>query len=585
MTRKWGDFHLLPPTHTTAYPMWTKLLYELDKLIKRGLGIQLGLLFGFVLLIAVIGSLLISLLMQVPYGDLLWLSSMHILDAGTIAGQDRGDSLIPFFIILTFVGLFIWSAVVAILNEGLHSKLDELQHGIVQLQEKNHIVILGWGDEVPALLEEYSNTGIKTVVILSEHEQEDIQAYAPKGMELIVRSGNPQEQRILSLFCIEQARAVVIVEEDDMNVLKIVLALKKLFPVLPMQLVAIVQDASTREVVESLQTKDFRIRCINKWEILASLTAQGIVFAGAASVYDDLFSISGNKIITQPAAPHAAKGMKKLAQDMLSKGDLLLGYVSAKGESFLGCTEDDQIPADSDIVLLSTDGVYEEPPVLNSTPNKNNNILIVADKARDKVAPYVEQYAEYIPNQYILSFEELQAGEANFEDGKKGTLAYLQNFITERQINKVLLLSENEEEDVEVIALLIFFRHLRQKMQLNLSMLSLLSSARNRELVAYDTSDDFIVSGKLIGAMLGQASLYPKLDAVFTDLLDADGLELGEVAISPELVGKTFEQAYVELFPKNRILIGVCNNKMHLRPDKSMQLKEGDRLLIIADFI
>ena len=49
---------------------------------------------------------------------------------------------------------------------------------------------------------------------------------------------------------------------------------------------------------------------------------------------------------------------------------------------------------------------------------------------------------------------------------------------------------------------------------------------RNRELAEVTRADDFVVSNKLVGLMLAQASENEYLSAIFDDLLDEKGSEI-----------------------------------------------------------
>lgn len=91
-----------------------------------------------------------------------------------------------------------------------------------------------------------------------------------------------------------------------------------------------------------------------------------------------------------------------------------------------------------------------------------------------------------------------------------------------------------------------------------------------------------IVSDDLISKITVQTSMQTGLSAVFTELLDFGGDEIYMKA-EPKLVGKTFASALRAY--KECTVIGLRTNdgKVHLNPAMNTEIKQGDKVIAIAE--
>ena len=125
-----------------------KLQYKIDNMFSRGPGVLLFWLAIVSFLIVFIAAVILVLLRISPAGEdvpkmsyALCMSLMRALDPGTMGGdQGWGFRLIMLFV--TLGGIFIISALISVINNGLQGRLEALSQGRSKVIEKGHTVIL-----------------------------------------------------------------------------------------------------------------------------------------------------------------------------------------------------------------------------------------------------------------------------------------------------------------------------------------------------------------------------------------------------------------------------------------------------------
>lgn len=99
------------------------------------------------------------------------------------------------------------------------------------------------------------------------------------------------------------------------------------------------------------------------------------------------------------------------------------------------------------------------------------------------------------------------------------------------QYAHVLLLSDSDRLDAQTadahtLITLLHLRDLSAKLEHKLSITSEMLDVHNRDLATVTQADDFIVSERLVSLVLAQLAENRELNHVFTDLLNADGIEI-----------------------------------------------------------
>ena len=85
-----------------------------------------------------------------------WLSLIHTLDAGVVA-NDYGWGYRLVMLGVTMGGIFIVSALIGVMSNGLEGTFDRLRKGRSFVVEHNHTLIIGWSPKIFQILTIWQN--------------------------------------------------------------------------------------------------------------------------------------------------------------------------------------------------------------------------------------------------------------------------------------------------------------------------------------------------------------------------------------------------------------------------------------------
>ncbi len=130
-----------------------------------------------------------------------WLAFLQIADGGSIS-EDSGSNALNRVvgIVSLFLGMVLFSSLVAFITSQFEAKLSELRKGRSQVTESGHSLILGSGDRVLEIVRELivANESERrpAIVVLSEKEKDEMDDFFRERIEdrkntrIIVRSGS-----------------------------------------------------------------------------------------------------------------------------------------------------------------------------------------------------------------------------------------------------------------------------------------------------------------------------------------------------------------------------------------------------------
>ena len=122
--------------------------YWFDNYMSRGPGALITALFVLSAVIIFVIAALVKITGNAPNDEslfqLAWMGLLRTLDSGTMGGDQGGFFFLLMMLIVTFGGIFVVSALIGIINNGLEDKLDELRKGRSAVLENDHTLILGW---------------------------------------------------------------------------------------------------------------------------------------------------------------------------------------------------------------------------------------------------------------------------------------------------------------------------------------------------------------------------------------------------------------------------------------------------------
>ena len=566
--------------------------YRIDRMLNKGLFYQLMLLVCVIIIILLTVSAFIILIFDYPIKNAFWDSLMQFIDTGNISSVDGSFGLVITFLMVTFIGVCGWGSLIAMINKALQDRINNLSKGNAFIMEKGHSIILGYGEEALTIIEEFLIAKIKNIVLLSEHNVDIIRKRISfiKGYRksnIIIREGSTSRIENIKLLNIKKCSSISIINNDDTESLNILLALKKILNEErnvndeKINICLLVHNEDTIEIIKSMEDENFTVHILYKYELLYKLISQSIIYTGLSSVYEDLFSNDGNDFKIESNHNFENDIFEDVALKYMNKGVILVGIIENDME-FLKVPDRKYIIKKSDKLV----GLYKNNDKNDIvTQNKNDkyynnniahNILLISEEKNNN--DVVREIKEYIENSNLesLSYDVIKMHKNKYQ--------FLLEKIKNSNITKIVLISEDSITDAKSINILLIIRQIIKKENIQLSILSLLDSIQKRNLIYSDDVRDFIVSGKLIGMLMAQASIDYNILYLFYGLLSKNGKDIIISSYSKYFnENKTFKDVYFDLLDREIIIIGIKRyDDILLNPSQDFLLDSKDEIIIIT---
>lgn len=549
-----------------------RLRYAFDNSMSRGATALIGYL-GLASLALIAVSALVMVIFQIaPAGEdqpgffeAAWLSLMRTLDSGTMGG-DAGQGFRGAMLFVTLGGIFIVSALIGVINNGIDDKLTELRKGRSFVLERDHTLILGWSPKIFTILSELvlanQNRSNPRVVILAdkdkvEMEDEIADKIGPTGKtRIICRTGTPLDLNDLEIVNPHAARSIIILapesEEPDSEVIKSILAITNnphRRPE-PYHIVAEIDELRNLEVARMVGRDEAQLVVTS--DLISRIIVQTSRQSGLSVVYTELLDFGGDEIYFQeePKLVGRTFGEALLAYE----SSAILGLRRRDGAILLNPPMDTRIGEGDKVIAVSEDddtvkvserpGEIEESAIRGTTPtpprpektlllgwNQRGSAIVgeldhyVAPGSELVLVASVEGVEEAISQDVSLQNQRLTVRKADTADRRVldalGVAAFDQIII--------LCYSDDMEiqaADARTLITLLHLRDIAEKGGHDFRIVTEMLDVRNRELAEVTQADDFIVSNKLTSLMLAQISESKELSAVFADLFDPEGSEI-----------------------------------------------------------
>lgn len=551
-----------------------RLSYRFDRFMERG---TIALIAGlFVISVVIVVGIVV--LVVITGGDrdpdtgemvrdvptLLWMSMLRTLDPGTMGGDTGSWTFIFPMLAVTFGGIFIISTLIGILNTGLQDKLANLRKGRSRVLERDHVVILGWSQQIfPVISELLAGGGGRSrnaIVVLADRDRVEMESEihervkVPRRARIVCRSGRSSSLTDLKIANPDEARAIVVLQSDgddpDVEVLKTILALtgRPDRREAPYRIVAEVRDKASAGIARLIAGDEVRLLLAD--ELVSRIVAQTSRQSGLSSVYLELLDFAGNEFHVTALPELTGRTFEDAV--MLVTGAIPVGLVRG-GETRLAPGRAEVLHEGDRLVLLAEDSdsarIASGPAVVDAsairpavecevTPER----LLVLGWNRH-AASVVRELDPYVaPGSELLAVSPLdRVTEAN-------RLLGLQNLkvsgrmeaTTNRpaldaldvpSFDHVIVLCESDDRDWEMadartLLTLLHLRDIQGSSPRAFTIVSEMLDEADRELAEVAQADDFIVSSRLLSLLLAQIAETPELAEVFADLFDAEGKEI-----------------------------------------------------------
>lgn len=619
--------------------------YRFDTFMSRGPIALVGALGLASLLVVVVGALLVHSLGVAPSDadhprpglvTLIWMSAMRAMDAGAVGGDDGSPLYLGLMLAVTLGGIFVVSALIGVLNNGLGAKLDDLRKGRSRVIEEGHTLILGWSAQVFTVVSELCEAGKNhpgsVIVVLGDKDkvemEEEIATKVPdlRGARVVCRNGSPIDLDDLDLGSPETARAIVVLgpedaDDPDVNVIKTVLALvgHKKRERGDFHIVAEIRDIKNRIPAEMVGGR--QVELVMSSDVIARIAVQTCRQSGLSAIYTELLDFGGDEIYFHKAAGLAGKTFGE-ALSAFEDG-AVMGLRGDDGKTRLLPPMDTKLEASDSLVVIAEDD--DKIHAASKAPTVNEDVLRTAKKAAPEaestlilgwnsrgatVVSELDKYAVAGSKLTIIADDDTPARDIAALARKvvNHEVKYVAGDITDRSVldaaevttfKHVITLSYADkygvqQADAVTLVTLLHLRAIEESQGDTFSVVSEMLDLRNQKLAEVTGTDDFIVSENLVSLLLAQLAENKALGAVFEDLFDADGAEIYlKNAGDYVAVGESVDFFTVVEAARRRgeIAIGYDiagpskTRAPKLNPKKSERVKfaAGDRVVVLAD--
>jgi voltage-gated potassium channel Kch len=541
-----------------------RLRYMFDNSMSSGTPALITWLFAGTLLLIVVFALILTITgmgndnTDRNFFEELFYNLLHALDPGTIGGDAGSWPFLLTMLGLTLGGLFIVSALIGVLASGIDSKLADLRRGRSIVLEDEHTVILGWSESIFTIVSELTlaNESRKdpVIVILADRDkvdmEEELKVKVPerRGTRIICRSGSPMDLDDLRLSSHDTARSVILLAPDsddpDSEVIKTLLALTHAGTDGP-RIVAEIQDPSNLEAA-ALVGKG-RTTLLDIRETVAKLVVQTSRQSGAAAVYTELFDYSGDEFYF--FEEHGLAGSTYAEAQQAFEAASVVGIVDG-ATSKLNPPADTLITADQTLVVVVEDDSALEgqsrsmtEPALNRLGRQSTHearptqaLLIGWNDRAPIVLRELDRYAPPGSTLTVLT----TFGDPVVPAFENLAVTVVKASTTSRTVleehvgtglDQIIVLCydrdlEAQAADSRTLVSLLHVRDILRKVGAETPVVSEMMDDRNRVLASVADVDDIVVSGEIVSLVITQLSEDGRLEAVFRELLGADGSEI-----------------------------------------------------------
>lgn len=548
-----------------------RLRYAVDEFFARGtIALILGLFAVSTLIIVVIALAVFALgadEQNRTFVDLLWMGLLRTLDPGTMGGDTGTASFLGAMLLVTLGGLFVISALIGIINTGIQGRLAELRKGRSRVIETDHTVILGWNQQVFTILAELvganANHRGRSVVVLADRDKsemdDEIRARIPdtRGTKIVCRSGSPVDLDEIDIAGIQHSRSVIVlapeIDEPDIEVIKTILAITNdpnRRPE-PYHVVAEIHDSSNLDAARLVGRDEVELVVVG--DVISRIIAQTCRQPGLSIVYGELLDFDGDEIYFshQPTLDGTTFGDAQHAFE----DSTLIGLSTAAGAQ-LNPAPSTVIGADDRLILIAAcddairlrDGVTPEIDaeliiVCVPTPVAREKTLVLGWNHRVlQIARELDSYvargsAITVVTDDPIAVDVLEALRADLLNlalhfvPKSSSNRAVLDALDIASYQHVLVISpidryDAQRADARTLVTLLHLRDIASTIGHPFSITSEMADVRNRTLAEVTRADDFIVSDRLISLLLTQVSENKELNAVFSDLFNAEGSEV-----------------------------------------------------------
>jgi voltage-gated potassium channel Kch len=426
-------------------------------------------------------------------------------------------------------------------------------------------LILGWSPRIFTIVSEIcvanENRSNACIVVMADVEKTDMEELIRTridktlGTRIVCRTGEPASLHDLRIVNAARARSIVVLGEvedkGDAEVVKAVLAALVTSDDPDVPIVAEIGDGETAAALD--EAGGGRVHCVHAADVIARITAQACRQSGLSAVCQELLDFDGDEIYFQviPELEGRSFGEALLAfetstvigvrsADGVARVNPPMSTRFGPGDAVIAISEDD------DTVVFS--GFHDESaPHVQVEPERDQRpqrILVVGWSPLGSVV--LAELDEFVPagstvdvlvDEDLIEMDESDVPRLDRLSVSvvtaRSDMALLGKQVADHEYDHVIVLGYRgelaaAESDARTLLTMLLLRRSATAAGRGLGrVVAEILDSRDVELAQATGADDFIVSDALSSYMMAQLAENPELDAVFTDLFDAEGSAIG----------------------------------------------------------
>ena len=544
-----------------------RLRYRFDNLMSKGTP-SLLLILGVITAVVVIIGGLLAIALGGPDGtggsspgSSIWFSLMHAINTGVLAKEEGTVPYLFVMTIVTLVGIFITSFLIGTVSNGIKDKVTELQRGKSRVIEKDHVVIIGFDENVTSLVEElaYASENQKdaVVVIMADHDKTDMEDTIRDrvsdlgNLRIVCRNGRPDAPKDLKICSLDTCKSIIVNLSDDFMTVKTILACEALLDEYGNNDAYITATVRDRDVLHPAKIAGGeRAEILNFHKTMARLMVQAGRHPGMSEILSELLSFKGNEFYVEEVPDAAGKTLYEINRCLphstaigVVRNETPLVHLTneetvQEGDSLILIAQDDDITSLQEQAIIDDDAFQKEPP----TAKEAQTLLILGYSDLLKQI-LLEEDANAAPGSKIIlavesgkideedmpstaQFENIQVDvrECNIYSRKT-----LERLVAEGPASILLVADmelDPEEADARTLMLQLHLTDIAEEIGGDIPLTIEMNSSRNQRLSQMMRATDFVVSSRITAKMMAQIAEERHKKAILNELLAEGGASI-----------------------------------------------------------